>query len=400
MFKKLHLGLCSVAVFRGIMDSPVMSGLKELTAILSSHAEPEAWEAVECYSSVCSALMDAGYGSLGKYIEDALKYSPSPYAVAAAGEGASPALRERAREEYSVFQYLVNSGCAAFTGEIKKMAWDLSLPRWEDDGLMSFEALTQFYRDKGWGEFAKSRALAWDGSSGQLKAVPWGDIRTGSEMYGYEWQRQEVYDNTSALVKGLRVNNVLLFGDSGTGKSAAVKSMVMVPEFDRLRLIEADKKDLESLPGLMLSLRDVPLKFIIFIDDLSFQDGDPGYSTLKIILEGGVAQRPQNVAIYATSNRRQLVRRNFSDRDDMDKSETVQEKTSLADRFGIRIPYMALDRPEFMALVEDLAKAAGISADPEDLKREALRWEMEHAARTPRTAVQFVDWFCGKAAKQ
>jgi len=188
------------------------------------------------------------------------------------------------------------------------------------------------------------------------------------------------------------VNNVLLYGESGTGKSATVKNLLTLPGMEELRVIEADKEDLAGLPALIRSLRGLRQKFIIFIDDLTFDREDPTYSILKTILEGGIERRPDNVAVYATSNRRHLIRQTISERagDEMDRSETIQEKTSLADRFGLRVLFQGINKGEYLAVVDMLAERRGIQMEREELHRRALTWERFHAARTPRTALQFV----------
>ena len=212
------------------------------------------------------------------------------------------------------------------------------------------------------------------------------------EMLGYELQRNRVIANTRAMLEGNLVNNVLLYGDSGTGKSATVKNLLTLPGFEALRLIEVQKEGLADLPRLIRTLGGRRLKFILFIDDLAFDQDDKTYSALKTILEGGLERRPANVAVYATSNRRRLVRQTFSDRagDEVDASETIQEKTSLSDRFGLRIPYLALNQAEFLELVEGMAEQAGIALDRDSLRAEAVKWEMRNPGRTPRTAKQFI----------
>ena len=198
--------------------------------------------------------------------------------------------------------------------------------------------------------------------------------------------------NTRRLIEGKSVNNVLLFGDPGTGKSATVKALLGMPGFENLRLIEVHKADLGDLGELIRMLAHRPQKFILFIDDLAFDKDDLTYSVLKSVLEGGLEPRPANVAVYATSNRRNLVKQNFSDRngDEVDNKETIQEKTSLAERFGLRIPYTALNRNQFLDMVEELAAVKGIECDREVLRTEAVKWEMRHPNRTPRVALQFL----------
>ena len=265
-----------------------------------------------------------------------------------------------------------------------------SLPRWESAAPFDFDGLTAFYRANGAGMYARYRAFLWQ--DGRLAPVADPDCPRLDELFGYELQRRQVIENTRSMLEGNLVNNVLLYGNSGTGKSATVKSLLAVPGFDDLRLIEVDKSGLAQLPQLIRSLAGKRHKFVLFIDDLAFDQDDRTYSALKTILEGGLERRPANVAIYATSNRRHLVRQTFSDRagDEVDASETIEEKTSLADRFGLRIPYLSLDKGEYLAMVDRLAEQAGVVLDAEQLHRRAMQWELRHHGRTPRTARQFI----------
>ena len=264
------------------------------------------------------------------------------------------------------------------------------LPRWRAGAPFTFQSLTEFYRVHGAGRFARYRAFLW--SDGALIPVADPDCPAEEEMLGYTLQREQVIANTRAFLEGRRVNDVLLYGDSGTGKSATVKALLSVPGFDRLRLIEVQKDGLRDMAGLIRSLAGRQQRFILFIDDLAFDQDDRTYSVVKTILEGGLEKRPDNVAIYATSNRRLLVRQTFSDRagDEVDAQETIQEKTALSDRFGLRIPYLGLSKGEFLDLVEKLARRKGMDVDAADLRREAVKWDMKFPGRTPRGAWQFL----------
>jgi predicted AAA+ superfamily ATPase len=307
-----------------------------------------------------------------------------------------PALESAARRDVETFALLAGLDCdkliaaiqALLPGEYQPML--SNLPRWKAGAPFEFDELTAFYRAHGAGVFARYRAFLWE--RGELVPVAQPDVPDQRGLLGYELQRRAVVDNTRALLEGRAVNNALLYGDSGTGKSATVKSLLAVEGFDQLRLIELPKDALTELPLLIRRLRGRRQKFILFIDDLAFDQDDRTYSLLKTILEGGLEPRPDNVAIYATSNRRNLVRQTFSDRagDEVDASETIQEKTALADRFGLRVAYLPLNKPEFLDLVEKLAQWEGVSIDREDLRSRAVQWEMHHPGRTPRTARQFI----------
>ena len=244
--------------------------------------------------------------------------------------------------------------CSAQASDV---AW--GLPQWERKTLPNVSFFRDFYRQNGCGQFARYHAFVWQ--DGQLYPVQHPDCVPANELVGYQRQRDQVIANTRTLLAGHRVNNMLLYGSSGTGKSATVKALLGMEGMENLRLIEVDKEELTGIPELVRMLGHQPQKFILFIDDLAFDKDDRNYSLLKTILEGSVEPRPDNVAVYATSNRRHLVRETFSDRlgDEVDANETIQEKTSLSERFGLRVLFQELTKPQFMNLIRQLAKLRG-----------------------------------------
>ena len=352
--------------------------------------------AMEDYASLFHTLRTSHKKSLGEWLDQQLRYTESPYALLAEQGGEDWALADAARRDVEVFTALCQLDCDGLLQAIAKAVPPdcvpvvEGLPRWSGGCPFTFEELTRFYQTHGSGLFARGRAFLWE--DGALFPVDTPDCPNQEEMLGYQLQREQVIANTRAMMEGHLVNNVLLFGESGTGKSATVKSLLSYPGFEDLRLIEVQKEGLADLPRLIRTLEGRRLKFILFIDDLAFDQDDTTYSVLKTILEGGLERRPANVAIYATSNRRHLVRQTFSDRagDEVDASETIQEKTSLAERFGLRIPYLALNKGEFLELVEKMAALHGIVMERQALRTGADRWEMRHPGRTPRTAKQYI----------
>lgn len=258
------------------------------------------------------------------------------------------------------------------------------------------EEIFESYRRKGCGMFALGRAFHWE--KGKLTPVKEPDAMAPEEMLGYINQRNAVLENTRALHNGHPANNVLLYGDSGTGKSATVKSLIRVPEFYNLRIIEIAKNSLGELTELIGSLARHTQKFIIYIDDLSFEKEDKGFSALKTALEGGLERRPDNVAIYATSNRRHMIRESFSERagDDIHSKETIEERTSLSERFGLRLAYLSLDKKKYTDMVLEMCHRAGVSMSDDQIRMEANRWEIQHGGRTPRVASQLVELLSGK----
>ena len=391
--KSLQIALKGICAYRDLCKTPLM---ERFSALLDALTAGQGENAVEHYTEVFCQLRKAGCAGLGDWLEEHLRYEESPYALLAERGGSDPALESAARRDVETFVLLAGLDCDKLIGAMQALLPDeyramlSNLPRWKAGAPFDFDSLTAFYRTHGTGLFARCRAFLWEG--GELYPIPEPDAPGAGELLGYELQRETVIANTRAMLEGNRVNNVLLYGDSGTGKSATVKSLLAVEGFDELRLIELQKENLGDMSALIRQLRFRRQKFILFIDDLAFDQDDRTYSLLKTILEGGLEPRPANVAVYATSNRRNLVRQTLSDRegDEVDLSETIQEKTALADRFGLRVAYLPLNKPEFLDLVEKLAALEGVELERETLRARAVQWELRHPGRTPRTAWQFI----------
>ena len=221
-----------------------------------------------------------------------------------------------------------------------------------------------------------------------------------SDLVGYEIQKQKLRENTEAFLKGHRANNVLLYGDAGTGKSTSIKALITEYYDQGLRMIELYKHEMQKLSAVIGTVKHRNYKFIIYMDDLSFEDFEVEYKYLKAVIEGGLESRPDNVLIYATSNRRQLVKETWNDTSDVDlekhRGDTLQEKLSLVDRFGITIPYMKPNKKEFMEIVRNLAaRHPEITLSEEELLLEAQKWEMAHGGFSGRIAQQFINYMVG-----
>ncbi|MBR1555508.1 MAG: ATP-binding protein [Oscillospiraceae bacterium] len=226
-----------------------------------------------------------------------------------------------------------------------------------------------------------------------LKPVSSPDAIQLSELVGYEPQRKQVIDNTKALLNGLNASNILLYGSAGTGKSATVKAVANSFAGEGLRLIELSKNELHLLPELLEELHANPLKFILFIDDLSFQENDDDFSALKAVLEGSISARANNTVIYATSNRRHIVRETFSQRagDEVHRNDTVQETISLSERFGIQILFDKPNKDLYLEIVQNLAEEAGLRTDADVIALKAEQFAMRKSGRSARAAKQFVE---------
>jgi predicted AAA+ superfamily ATPase len=271
-----------------------------------------------------------------------------------------------------------------------------------------YKVVTDFYRDFGVGKLGLNKAFhVVDRGLDKSVLEPitaTGDMRL-SDLVGYELQKKKLVGNTAAFVEGRHANNVLLYGDAGTGKSTSVKA-ILNEYYDRgLRMIEVYKHEFRYLSRIINEIKNRNYRFIIFMDDLSFDEGEIEYKYLKAVIEGGLETKPDNVLIYATSNRRHLIRESWNDKhaeskdDDMHRSDTVQEKLSLAARFGCSIGYFKPDQIEYLNIVLTLArKYPEITLSEDELKAEARKWELQHGGFSGRTAQQFINDLAGRAA--
>ncbi|WP_286132658.1 ATP-binding protein [Leptolyngbya sp. O-77] len=256
--------------------------------------------------------------------------------------------------------------------------------------------LAQHYRRAGVGDYARYRAFRWQG--GRLEGIAHPDPISLDALVGYERQKQTLLQNTEALLAGAPALNVLLYGSRGTGKSSLVKALLNQYGDRGLRLIEVSKAELAGLPDILPLLREVPQAFILFVDDLSFEEDDEAFKALKVVLEGSVVARSPNVVVYATSNRRHLIREFFGDRphpsdaDEIHSWDTVQEKLSFGDRFGLTLTFEPADQDTYLDIVRYLARQNDLPLDPKTLEFQALQWATQQNGRSGRTARQFVDW--------
>ncbi|MDR3321045.1 MAG: ATP-binding protein, partial [Synergistaceae bacterium] len=255
-------------------------------------------------------------------------------------------------------------------------------------------ALIDFYTKHGSGIFSLHSAFTWS-KSRDLSPVLESDPQTLASLIGYEEQKAELLANTEFFIGGQTANNVLLYGDSGTGKSSSVKALLNEPGFIArgLRVIEVRKDQLADLPDILRLIGGRNYRFILFLDDLSFEEFEAEYKYLKALIEGGIERKPDNAVIYATSNRRNIIREVWSDRkstsDDVHGSDTMQEKLSLADRFGITIWYGVVDKARYLEIVSFFADEYGVSIPPDELEKLAMTWGIGRGGFNGRTARQF-----------
>lgn len=272
--------------------------------------------------------------------------------------------------------------------------------RFQKDGTAEEmkDTLTQFYREYGVGKFGLHKSFRVEHDESGVKIVPILNIAHVhlDDLVGYEIPKKKLTDNTLAFVERRKSNNCLLFGDAGTGKSSCIKAIANEYYAKGLRIIEIYKHQFQDLNHVISQIKNRNYRFIIYMDDLSFEDFEIEYKYLKAVIEGGLEKKPENVLIYATSNRRHLIRENYNDkeeiRQDMHTSDTVQEKLSLVSRFGVTIYFGSPDKKQFQNIVESLAERSGIQMPREQLLAEANKWELSHGGLSGRCAQQFIDY--------
>ncbi len=430
----------TLVIYRAILnDSVVVAKLQMLEEIITSSqvATPTSKKLYQAYASFFSALAasaefdsDTPVGTPWQnHLLDLILASENPFSRKAEVDGfecLGPSLARQVEHDLRKLQQLfvldsrqilrlleqIFPGSAwidwsefrsqAQTGDIRASS-KLTVKRQlhqSADWSACLSLLASFYSQTGAGIFGRFRAFYWKRGvtgGGYLEGIPFPDPIRLDDLIGCEDQKEWLVRNTTHFLLGYPANNVFVCGDRGTGKSSAIKALVHHFADRTLRIIEISRDDLGDLHDVMKILRPRREYFIIFIDDLSFEEGETQYKTLKATLEGSLEARPENVLIYATSNRRHLIKEYFSDRETYSNEEvrhqdTLQEKVSLADRFGIQLVFIAPDQSQYLAIVRSLAQAREIRIPLEDLEKRALQWAQLHNGRSGRTARQFMDF--------
>ena len=388
--------LHGLVVFRSLLDDPVVAKLLDLTDRMEAGAPG--------YGPVCDAVAQFEAAlfehttNWGSYLSAAVLEAETVCVRQAASGTLAPALQTALDSELAFLQALCGltldellAAAGSATGQAQELAF---LPRWEASGIDLPAAYAQRMSEvgkKGYGMFAKHHVFTVE--NGQLVPVKYPDPQRLSELPGYEKEREKVIANTKALLAGMPANNVLLYGDAGTGKSSAVKAIANEFAPEGLRLVEVKKNQLYQIPDLMDKLAANPLKFILFIDDLSFTANDDNFAALKAILEGSVGGRAKNIAVYATSNRRHLIKETLTDRtgDDIHEADTRQELMSLSARFGLTVTFQRPEKARFETILAELAKQHGIDMPMDQLLVKAEAFAIRAGGRSPRVAKQFIE---------
>ena len=386
---ELYLKLNSLCIFRDLLSDSVIGRLMKY---LKSVENADTAEKISLYSDFVSALYSNNKVSLARHIHTVVGNSENAYVkILGSGKAGSPTMKKCVDAEIEILQSVADLTPAELQSAIE---WNGFLPVFKAEKVdlaNDYAKRTRNIGKYGYGIYARNHMFRIDG--GKIVPVLNPDETTLSALIGYEREKKIILDNTKALLEGRAAANILLTGDAGTGKSSTVKAVVNELYKEGLRIVEVRKEQLHNIPSILDELSDNPLKFILFIDDLSFLKDDDNFSTLKAILEGSVSAKSNNVVIYATSNRRHLVKEKFSDRegDDIHFNDTVQEIISLSDRFGIHVTFSKPNKETYLDIVRSLANKKGIKYNTDELERKAEQFALEKGSRSARAAKQFVE---------
>lgn len=387
--KNLKEKLSTLCIFRELLCDKVVASL---CCYLN---EPSA----SGYAEFVASLYNANGGSLSEYIKDKCLVSENVY-VKTVGSGREVPNYMKATLETELD---ILSEVARLNREVlcKSLDYNGALPDFASGEL----SLKEIYLERaenigryGYGMYATYRMFSVNDEGGIIPVLH-PDKAELTKLFGYERERAIILDNTKALLSGKPAANVLLTGDAGTGKSTTVKAIANLLWEEGLRVIEVRKDQLRFIPRLLDELSESPLKFLLFIDDLSFLKDDDSFNSLKAVLEGSVTARSENVVVYATSNRRHIIKEKFSDRDgdDIHRNDTMQELISLSERFGIHVTFSKPDKKTFLSIVHSLAQDSGVSMPTAELEVIAERFALERGGRSPRLARQLIDSILSKA---
>lgn len=395
--------LSSLSVYRGVQSRSVINGYIKLLSAMDKAPV----EFLNAYGEFYSLLCSRGVADKLLYaVTETALFDENIFTLSATADNINALPMNVLDSAKNDLQSIIFAGSLTsqeiiddykFGDEISDVAF--ALPRWETgrpvetfkDNTVNLNLLAQFHRENGCGMFARYKAFIW--RDGSICPVEHPDKINMDIFVGYESQRKKIVDNTLAFLEGKTSNNCLLYGDMGTGKSSTVKAIANEYRKKGLRVVEMPKERLMDFPILVDKIAALPMKFIIFIDDLSFQSQDQSYTSLKAVLEGGLAARPENTLIYATSNRRHLVKESWKDRDsdDINRRDNMQETLSLSDRFGLAVCFSNPDKKEYLDIVYSLADKAGLDYDKNDLGVKAETFALGRGGRSPRCAKQFVE---------
>lgn len=441
--RSINDALRSLTIYRDILADPVVCAYMEHVSTITG--SPGTVHPAETYSIVYNLLAGttnpvSAVDAWQNHLLDLILDDVNPFSRTAFTPGGSySSLLEGVRRDLKILRLAYEAGAATILettrnelpnhpllpGHLEELPrWTALSPPGDNPDVLFFERrlaikeklaaagrwdelagpLARYYAEQGCGILGKYKAFKWQ--NGALTGIARPDPVNLSDLVGYEEVREEIIRNTMQFLQGYPANNILLYGDRGTGKSSTVKALLNEYWKQGLRLVEVSKHSLGNFPHITARLRDYNHRYIIFVDDLSFEENETEYKDFKALLEGGLEARPQNVLVYATSNRRHLVRETFADRErniletEIRAMDSVQEKLSLADRFGITVIFPTPDQELFLKIAAGLAGQRKLPVAPDELRRRALQWSAWHNGRSPRAARQFIDQLEGELAMQ
>ncbi len=388
--KELSLRLHGVSVIRDVLSDEVIRSLSDFLDLTEDATEVQK---IKLYTEFVSALYRTGADTLGAYVRKLVFESENIY-VRTAGRGETPSatVQKSLREDLKTFNEVASLSAEELLLNLPNYSF---LPRFDNqktDIVKEYSDRLESIGKYGYGVYAKYRMFYID-EHNIITPVQNPDSTKLSDLIDYKREQNVIMDNTRALLLGKPAANILLTGDAGTGKSSTIKAVANELHTEGLRIIEVRKEQLCKIPKILDELTENPLKFILFIDDLSFTKDDDNFSALKAILEGSVSAKSSNVVIYATSNRRHLVKENFTDRegDDIHFNDTLQEILSLSERFGIQLTFNRPDKATYLDIVHTLAIKNGIKFDEAKLDAAAEKFALKRGIRSARAAKQLID---------
>jgi uncharacterized protein len=403
-----YASLNNLMIYRNLLEDPIIQDLRRPKEIFSA----------ELFGRLIDKAEE--YGLMGvipvEYILHAISHQENVFSLVAeknsgkVGEGLKKAaakdivlLRDFLEDVFSRFKnhnLLGNykpTTIRMFNGRsiLEKCFMDF---RYDPSGKEAVKLMCEYYGKYGYGIMADNVAFNWDGEKQALSGIKNYSTMTFEDIYGYDTQKGELMRNTEAFLHDKPANNVLLFGDRGTGKSSSIKAVGNEYYTDGLRMVQVSREYFVQLPKLMQALSKWGKKFIIVLDDLSFEEFEVEYKVLKSILDGGLEVKPTNVLFYATSNRRNIIKEVWQDQDqsELHNVDSVNEKVSMADRFGIKLYYDSINQAEYFTMLNNIARSESLNIAQKDLEAAAVKWEMSHTGRNGRMARQLIDYLHGK----
>lgn len=382
----LHLQLKSLVIFNRLLNQPILIRLQHL---LSKSQDDVALDTMTAYASFTNFIFEAG-GNLSEIIFTLVMEDENAYILRYAKKEEVAYMEAALQRELLILQNVATLQSTDFSHLIS----DDLMTNWEVsdyDFCASYKKRLSMIHKHGYGIYAKYHMFSV--KEGTIHPIRYPDMQKLSDFSDYERERNLIIKNTQALLDGNSASNVLLYGDAGTGKSSTIKAIVNAFKGEGLRLVEIKKHQLYQIPTILEQLSNNPLKFILFIDDLSFVSNDENFAALKSILEGGVSAIGNNIVIYATSNRRHLVKEDHQSRqgDEVHLNDTLQETMSLSSRFGLTITFNRPEKDVYLNIVSALAKQYGVEMEKDVLFQKAESFAIRHHGRSPRSAKQFIE---------